>query len=70
MQGGEHLLAALECMGVDNARIEIEGGREVPIVDGSAIGWVQEIIHVCSTLCLVDLACGVLVMSYIVEAPH
>jgi UDP-3-O-acyl-N-acetylglucosamine deacetylase len=26
VQGVEHLLAALECCGVDNARIEIEGG--------------------------------------------
>ncbi len=25
--GAEHLLAALECCGVDNARIEIEGGK-------------------------------------------
>lgn len=25
--GAEHLLAALECCGVDNARIEIEGGQ-------------------------------------------
>lgn len=25
--GSEHLLAALECCGVDNARIEIEGGK-------------------------------------------
>ena len=25
--GAEHLLAALECCGVDNARIELEGGR-------------------------------------------
>lgn len=25
--GAEHLLAALECCGVDDARIEIEGGK-------------------------------------------
>lgn len=30
-------------MGVENARIEIEGGHEVPIVDGSAQGWAIEI---------------------------
>lgn len=35
----EHLLSALEMLGVDNARIEIEGGHEVPIIDGSALGW-------------------------------
>lgn len=37
--GAEALLAALEAYGVDNARIEIEGGSEVPVVDGSALGW-------------------------------
>ncbi len=39
VQGVEHLLSALEMLGVDNARIEIEGGHEVPIIDGSALGW-------------------------------
>lgn len=43
--GSEHLLAALECCGVDNARIEIEGGKEVPIVDGSALGWANEVLR-------------------------
>ncbi|MEO1209338.1 MAG: UDP-3-O-acyl-N-acetylglucosamine deacetylase [Cyanobacteria bacterium J06638_20] len=38
----EHLLAALTGMGVDNARIEIDGG-EVPILDGSALLWVEAI---------------------------
>eukprot|EP01025_Chloroclados_australasicus_P047874 TRINITY_DN5400_c0_g2_i1.p1 TRINITY_DN5400_c0_g2~~TRINITY_DN5400_c0_g2_i1.p1 ORF type:complete len:405 (+),score=82.59 TRINITY_DN5400_c0_g2_i1:23-1216(+) len=33
----------MEACGVDNARIEIEGGDEVPVFDGSALGWVQEI---------------------------
>lgn len=28
---------------MDNARIEIEGGSEIPIVDGSALGWCIEI---------------------------
>ena len=32
----EHLLAALEALGVDNARIEVEGTGEIPILDGSA----------------------------------
>jgi UDP-3-O-[3-hydroxymyristoyl] N-acetylglucosamine deacetylase/ATP-dependent RNA helicase DDX20 len=32
----EHLLAALEALGVDNARIEVEGTGELPILDGSA----------------------------------
>lgn len=38
----EHLLAALAGMGVDNARIEIDGD-EVPLLDGSALGWVEAI---------------------------
>ena len=28
---------------MDNARIEVEGGSEVPVVDGSAMGWCIEI---------------------------
>ncbi|HAC64243.1 MAG TPA: UDP-3-O-[3-hydroxymyristoyl] N-acetylglucosamine deacetylase [Cyanothece sp. UBA12306] len=39
----EHLLAALTAMGVENARIEIDG-PEVPLLDGSAQEWVQAII--------------------------
>ena len=35
----EHLLAALHCMGVDNACIELNH-REVPIMDGSSAPWV------------------------------
>uniref|UniRef100_UPI0030DB5608 UDP-3-O-acyl-N-acetylglucosamine deacetylase n=1 Tax=Oscillatoria sp. FACHB-1407 TaxID=2692847 RepID=UPI0030DB5608 len=38
----EHLLAALAGMGVDNARIEIDGA-ELPLLDGSALGWVEAI---------------------------
>lgn len=38
----ESLLSALEACGVDNARIEIEGGNEVPITDGSSLTWVLE----------------------------
>ncbi|HEY9644560.1 MAG TPA: UDP-3-O-acyl-N-acetylglucosamine deacetylase [Coleofasciculaceae cyanobacterium] len=38
----EHLLAALAGMGIDNARIEIQGS-EVPLLDGSAQGWVEAI---------------------------
>jgi UDP-3-O-[3-hydroxymyristoyl] N-acetylglucosamine deacetylase len=41
----EHLLAALAAMGVDNARIEIDG-PEVPLLDGSALGWVEAIAQV------------------------
>jgi UDP-3-O-[3-hydroxymyristoyl] N-acetylglucosamine deacetylase len=38
----EHLLASLAAMGVDNARIEIDGS-EVPLMDGSAKVWTQSI---------------------------
>ena len=38
----EHLLAALACSGVDDARIEIDGS-EVPLLDGSAQVWVEGI---------------------------
>ena len=36
----EHLLSALEAMGVDDARIEVEGNGEIPILDGSAYDYV------------------------------
>ncbi len=39
----EMLLSALEACGVDNARIELEGGQEVPVLDGSALGWALHI---------------------------
>ncbi|NEO58326.1 MAG: hypothetical protein F6K54_37940, partial [Okeania sp. SIO3B5] len=41
----EHLLAALAGMGVDNARIEING-PEVPLLDGSSKVWVEAIASV------------------------
>jgi UDP-3-O-[3-hydroxymyristoyl] N-acetylglucosamine deacetylase len=41
----EHLLASLAGMGVDNARIEIDG-PEVPLLDGSARIWADSIDQV------------------------
>ncbi|MBE9107273.1 UDP-3-O-[3-hydroxymyristoyl] N-acetylglucosamine deacetylase, partial [Nostoc cf. edaphicum LEGE 07299] len=41
----EHLLAALSSLGVDNARIEIDG-TEVPLLDGSASVWTANIAQV------------------------
>ena len=41
----EHLLAALVSMGVDNARIEIDG-PELPLLDGSARIWAESIAEV------------------------
>ncbi len=38
----EHLLAALSGLGVDNACIEVDG-PELPLLDGSALGWVEAI---------------------------
>lgn len=38
----EHLLAALIGMGIDDARIEMSGA-EVPLLDGSALEWVEAI---------------------------
>ncbi len=38
----EHLLAALSGLGVDNARIELDG-PELPLLDGSAQQWVEAI---------------------------
>ncbi len=40
----EHLLAALIGIGVENARIEIDGA-EVPLLDGSAQEWVKAMIQ-------------------------
>lgn len=39
----ESILSALEACGVDNARIEIEGGSEVPVGDGSGLTWALEV---------------------------
>ena len=42
VQTVEHLLAGLVGLGIDNARIEIDG-PELPLLDGSARDWVQGI---------------------------
>ncbi len=39
----EHLLASLAALGIQDARIEIDGG-EVPLLDGSAQEWVAAIL--------------------------
>ena len=41
----EHLLAALAGCGLSHAEIELEGD-EVPLLDGSALGWVEAIAEV------------------------
>lgn len=40
----EHLLASLSALGVNNARIEIDG-PEVPLLDGSAQIWTESILN-------------------------
>ncbi len=45
VQTVEHLLAALTGLGVSNCRIEIHG-PEIPILDGSALPWVNGILEV------------------------
>ena len=48
----EHLLAALRALGVDNARVTLEEGEEVPVLDGGAaaimdaIGGRPGVVHV------------------------
>uniref|UniRef100_A0A0E0KAQ9 UDP-3-O-acyl-N-acetylglucosamine deacetylase n=1 Tax=Oryza punctata TaxID=4537 RepID=A0A0E0KAQ9_ORYPU len=39
----EHLLSAMEALGVDNCRVEVSGGDEIPLLDGSAQEWVTAI---------------------------
>lgn len=41
----EHLLAALWGTGINNARIEVDGA-EIPLLDGSAQGWIEAIAEV------------------------
>ena len=38
----EHLLAALLAEGIDNAEIVVSG-QEIPVLDGSAVRWVEEL---------------------------
>jgi UDP-3-O-[3-hydroxymyristoyl] N-acetylglucosamine deacetylase len=40
----EHLLAALAAVGIEDARIEIDGA-ELPLLDGSAKIWVEELVR-------------------------
>jgi UDP-3-O-[3-hydroxymyristoyl] N-acetylglucosamine deacetylase len=40
----EHLLAALVGLGIDNARIEVNG-PELPLLDGSAREWAEQILQ-------------------------
>lgn len=49
----EHLLAALYGLGIDNLLIAVEGG-EVPILDGSALPFVDK-IHACGIRQLPDM---------------
>jgi len=37
----EHLLSALEALSIDNIEIQMENNSEIPIFDGSSMGWVN-----------------------------
>ncbi|XP_047085591.1 probable UDP-3-O-acyl-N-acetylglucosamine deacetylase 1, mitochondrial [Lolium rigidum] len=39
----EHLLSAMEALAVDNCRVEVSSGDEIPLLDGSAQEWVEAI---------------------------
>lgn len=43
IQTPEHLMAALAGLNIDNCLIQISGGIEIPILDGSALPWVSAI---------------------------
>jgi UDP-3-O-[3-hydroxymyristoyl] N-acetylglucosamine deacetylase len=51
----EHLLAALTAVGIEDARIEIDGA-ELPLLDGSARIWVDQLIQSGVGRTMVDLA--------------
>ena len=46
----EHLLSALVGLGIDNARIEVDGA-EIPLLDGSGKDWVEQIQAVGQSAC-------------------
>mmetsp|Transcript_12834 Transcript_12834/g.25087 ORF Transcript_12834/g.25087 Transcript_12834/m.25087 type:complete len:403 (+) Transcript_12834:1-1209(+) len=45
INGVEHLLSALESLSIDNVLISLNGGNEVPILDGSSLVWINELIN-------------------------
>jgi UDP-3-O-[3-hydroxymyristoyl] N-acetylglucosamine deacetylase len=51
----EHLLAALAALGIEDAQIEIDGA-ELPLLDGSAQVWIDEITRTSTKPIAVDLA--------------
>jgi UDP-3-O-[3-hydroxymyristoyl] N-acetylglucosamine deacetylase len=59
----EHLLAALAALGIDDARIEIDGA-ELPLLDGSAQVWVAELTRLPT-----QALAGDLVTSGVLETP-
>jgi UDP-3-O-[3-hydroxymyristoyl] N-acetylglucosamine deacetylase len=51
-----HLLAALSCLGVSDATVEVEGG-ELPVLDGTADAWVEPILDVGFRILPGEVAC-------------
>lgn len=65
----EHLMSALEGLGVDNCRIEIEGGDEVPLLDGSAREWVEAIEESGLSIATDPMGAQTARNSFVVDAP-
>jgi len=58
----EHLLSALVAHGIDNVRMEINGS-EVPLLDGSAQNWTQQLQQVGVSRCPAPKADGITLSS-------
>ncbi|XP_020531500.1 probable UDP-3-O-acyl-N-acetylglucosamine deacetylase 2 isoform X4 [Amborella trichopoda] len=65
----EHLLSALEGLGVDNCRIKIEQGNEVPLLDGSAKEWVEAVREVGLSVAANDSGITMERLALVVHAP-
>lgn len=65
----EHLMSALEGLGVDNCRIEISGGSEVPLLDGSAREWVNAIEESGLSIATNTSGASSARTSFVVDAP-
>mmetsp|Transcript_5171 Transcript_5171/g.9499 ORF Transcript_5171/g.9499 Transcript_5171/m.9499 type:complete len:326 (+) Transcript_5171:2239-3216(+) len=44
IKGVEHLMSSLEGCSIDNCEIILKGGNEIPILEGSSIGFINEVI--------------------------
>jgi len=44
VKGVEHLLSAMEALSIDNASIDLCGSNELPVLDGSSLVWINELV--------------------------